>query len=66
MDLAVVANAERTFPPQWIAPNRVDVTDGFLRWATPLIGDSLPSLARFEEKLAPGQGLGDYVPQGLR
>ena len=64
--LAVVANAERSFPPEWIAESRVDVADGFVRWATPLIGDPLPEFAAFEPKMAPGAGLGDYTPQGLR
>ncbi len=34
-----VANSERTFPEAWIAPNRFDVTDQFLDYARPLIGD---------------------------
>ena len=42
--LPLVANSERHFPEAWIAPNRVDVTDEFLRYARPLIGDSWPSV----------------------
>jgi 6-phosphofructokinase 1 len=37
--LEVVANSERFFPEEWIAPNRMDVTDDFLKYARPLIGD---------------------------
>lgn len=42
--LEAVANSERTFPKEWIAPNRVDVTDDFLRYATPLIGEDWASV----------------------
>ncbi len=38
--LDVVANSERFFPEAWIAPNRMDVTDEFLKYAQPLIGDA--------------------------
>ncbi len=64
--LDLVANAERTFPAEWIAESRTDVTDGFTAWAAPLIGDPLPEFARFEPTTAPRAGLADYVPQGLR
>jgi 6-phosphofructokinase len=72
--LELVANSERSFPEAWIAPNRLDVTDGFSRYARPLIGDSWPAIplvdgrqrfARllpiFVEKLLPA-----YVPQASR
>ena len=36
--LAEVANSERTFPKQWIAPSGCDVTDDFVRYAKPLVG----------------------------
>ena len=69
--LPLVANSERTFPEEWIAPSRIDVTDEFVRYARPLIGDSWPTiplidgLQRFariapifaEKKLAP------YIPE---
>jgi 6-phosphofructokinase 1 len=72
--LEVVANSEREFPRSWIADSRVDVTDDFVRYAAPLIGEdwvSVPlvgGLQRFarlrpvnaDAKLAP------YVPQGYR
>ncbi|KPK66213.1 MAG: hypothetical protein AMK73_00655 [Planctomycetes bacterium SM23_32] len=64
--LDVVANAERTFPEEWIAESKTDATDGFVRWATPLIGERLPEFARLEPRMAPAAGLPGYVPQGLR
>ena len=42
--LAFVANSERSFPQAWIAENRLDVTDEFLQYARPLIGDSWPTI----------------------
>jgi 6-phosphofructokinase 1 len=42
--LEKVALSERTFPENWIAPNRVDVTDDFIRYAAPLIGLDWPSI----------------------
>jgi len=42
--LPLVANSERTFPAEWIAPSRTDVTDEFVRYARPLIGDSWPTI----------------------
>jgi len=72
--LEKVANSERAFPGAWIAPSRVDVTDDFVRYARPLIGDDWPSIplvdgrqrfARlqpiFAEKKLPA-----YVPQAHR
>ena len=63
--LDIVANAERTFPAEWIAESRVDVTDGFVKWATPLIGEPLPSFTRIDPVMGGDAGLRDYVPQGL-
>jgi 6-phosphofructokinase 1 len=69
-----VANSERTFPQDWIAANRIDVTDEFVAYARPLIGDHWPSIplvnglqrfARLERVLAPQQ-LPAYVPQAHR
>ena len=72
--LEQVANSERAFPKAWIVPNRVDVTDDFVGYARPLIGDDWPSIplvdgrqrfARlrpiFTEKKLPA-----YVPQAHR
>jgi ATP-dependent phosphofructokinase / diphosphate-dependent phosphofructokinase len=42
--LELVANSERTFPEAWIAPNRLDVTEEFVRYARPLIGDHWPTI----------------------
>jgi 6-phosphofructokinase 1 len=39
-----VANSERNFPQAWLAPNRIDVTDDFLRYAMPLIGEDWASV----------------------
>jgi len=38
-DLALVANSERTFPTGWLTAERNDVTDEFLAYARPLIGE---------------------------
>jgi 6-phosphofructokinase 1 len=37
--LEVVANSERRFPKAWITPNGRDVTDDFVRYARPLVGE---------------------------
>ncbi len=37
--LEQVANSERSFPKSWIAPSKIDVTDDFVRYAKPLIGE---------------------------
>ena len=72
--LRQVANSERFLPPGWISPDGLDVTDDFIRYAQPLIGDAWPDIPlengiqRFarlnitfiDKKCAP------YVPAGLR
>jgi len=72
--LEVVANSERAFPAAWIAPSRTDVTDDFVRYARPLIGDDWPSVplvgglqrfARFKPIFAEKR-LPEYVPQAYR
>ncbi|MBN2218092.1 MAG: 6-phosphofructokinase, partial [Pirellulales bacterium] len=72
--LADVANSERTFPADWITQNGCDVTDEFIRYARPLVGDEMPSLpmidgrqrlARFSPILAEKK-LPEYVPQASR
>ncbi|RKY72964.1 MAG: 6-phosphofructokinase [Candidatus Latescibacterota bacterium] len=60
-----VANSKREFPRQWIAPDKVDVTDDFVNWAMPLIGDVLPRFTEFKQILAP-QKCREYVPWGYR
>ena len=37
-----VTLAERTLPPEYIAPSGHDVTNAFLSWARPLLGDDFP------------------------
>ena len=72
--LDVVANSERTFPEKWLTKDKNDVTDDFLRYAQPLIGNDWVSVplengimrfARFERIFA-SQVLPPYVPQGYR
>jgi 6-phosphofructokinase len=72
--LDVIANSERTFPAQWIAPSRIDVTDEFVAYAKPLIGTEWPTiplvdgLQRFT-RFAPifaDKNLDAYTPQGYR
>ena len=72
--LAEVANSERTFPAAWIAESGCDVTDEFVRYAKPLVGEGLVSLpmvdgrqrlARLEPRYA-SQKLPPYVPQADR
>lgn len=72
--LEQVANSERTFPKEWIASNQIDVTDDFVRYAKPLIGEDWASVPVvngrqrftrfapiFAEKKLPG-----YTLQALR
>ena len=42
--LEKVANSERTFPVAWLTKDKIDVTDDFLRYAQPLIGDRWPQI----------------------
>jgi 6-phosphofructokinase 1 len=72
--LEQVANSERSFPQKWIAPSRIDVTDDFVRYARPLIGDHWPAVplvdgrqrfARLQKTFA-SQKLPNYVPQAFR
>ncbi len=62
--LDVVANAEREFPEEWIAENKSDVSDGFVKWALPLIGGPLPEFARFKDIFLPSK-CGKYTPAGF-
>ncbi|MFO7937937.1 MAG: diphosphate--fructose-6-phosphate 1-phosphotransferase [Kiritimatiellia bacterium] len=72
--LDVVANSERFFPKEWIAENRIDVTDEFIKYARPLIGDEwadvplengLPRFTRFKPVFA-AKKCGAYFPQAYR
>lgn len=69
-----VANSERSFPEAWISPTRLDVSDDFLRYARPLIGESWPVIpiedgrqrfARLEPIFAETK-LPSYVPYTWR
>jgi 6-phosphofructokinase len=72
--LEAVANSERAFPEAWIAPSRTDVTDEFVRYARPLIGEDWPNvplvagLQRFAclKPVFAEKKLGKYVPQAYR
>lgn len=72
--LSEMANSERVFPKEWIAPSGIDVTDEFLKYARPLIGETGPSIplvgglqrfARLKEILVQKKCPG-YVPSGYR
>lgn len=72
--LEQVANSERAFPTKWITPDACDVTDSFVRYARPLIGDAWPDVplenglqrfARLKSVFAE-QVCAAYVPQALR
>jgi 6-phosphofructokinase len=42
--LRTVANSERHLPKSWISSDGIDVTDDFIRYAQPLIGDGWPEI----------------------
>ena len=72
--LEKVANSVRHLPSHWISEDGLDVTDDFIRYAMPLIGDGNPDIRienglqrfarldiRFVEKKAP-----EYIPVRFR
>ncbi len=72
--LEEVANSERTFPKEWILPSGCDVSDDFLKYLKPLVGEDMLTLPMlngrqrvtqfkpiFAEKKLP-----DYTPQADR
>jgi len=72
--LEKVANSERSFPKAWLAPNGIDVTDDFVAYVRPLIGEDwvsvplvngLQRFARFKPIFAEKK-LKEYVPQTYR
>jgi len=74
VSLAEVANSEREFPKHWITPDGCDVTDDFIRYAQPLVGEDMVTLpmiggrqrlTRFEPIYAE-QKLPKYIPQADR
>lgn len=72
--LEKVAAADRSFPAKWIAANGYDVTDDFVRYLKPLLGEDMVSLPMIDgrqrlTKFKPiyaEQKLPKYVPQGDR
>ena len=71
--LELVANSERFLPDSWIAPNGIDVTDDYIKYAQPLIQGGWPDIkienglqrfARIEHKLI-DKKLPDYKPQAF-
>ena len=72
--LPEVANSERMFPAEWITEDGTDVTDDFVRYARPLIGEGMLSLPMIDgrqrmtrfEKIYADKKLDSYVPEGDR
>ena len=72
--LEQVANSEREFPAHWITADGCDVTDDFVRYARPLVGEEMVTLPMIDgrqrlSRLAPifaEQRLPKYVPQADR
>ncbi|MHB9014439.1 MAG: diphosphate--fructose-6-phosphate 1-phosphotransferase [Ignavibacteriaceae bacterium] len=72
--LEKVANSEREFPKEWISKNRIDVTDDFIKYARPLIGEDwvsvplingLQRFARFKKTFV-DKKLPSYTPQAFK
>lgn len=42
--LEAIANAVRTVPKEWLTPDGLDVTDDFINYARPLIGEDWPPI----------------------
>ncbi len=69
-----VANSERTFPAEWITDSGFDVTDDFIDYCKPLIGEGMVSLPMIDGRqrmtqLKPiyaDQKLAKYVPEDDR
>ena len=72
--LEKVALSERKFPDRWIAKNRTDVTDEFMEYVRPLIGEDWVSVpivngiqryARLKPIFAEKK-LDKYIPEAYR
>jgi ATP-dependent phosphofructokinase / diphosphate-dependent phosphofructokinase len=72
--LQAVANSQRCLPASWIAPGGIDVTDDFIAYALPLIGNRWPDtaveaglqrFARFDTGIVEKR-LASYVPVRFR
>lgn len=72
--LSEVANSERHFPSDWITADGMDVTDDFVKYARPLIGDNWVSVPIIDGRLRFAQlkphyadkKLPSYIPQADR
>ncbi|MBD3675331.1 MAG: diphosphate--fructose-6-phosphate 1-phosphotransferase [Planctomycetaceae bacterium] len=72
--LSEVANSERHFPSDWISEDGTDVTDDFIKYARPLIGDNWVSVPIIDGRIRlaqlkpihADQKLDSYVPQADR
>jgi hypothetical protein len=74
VELGRVAASARQIPRHWLSPDGLDVTDDFLRYASPLIGEhwapiplenGVPRFARLEVRFI-DRKLPEYVPQKHR
>ncbi len=67
--LEQIANSFRPLPKAWITDDGIDVTDDFIRYAQPLIGDGpvtvAPAFARIEPRFI-DRKLSAYVPMRCR
>lgn len=72
--LSTVANSERFLPKSWIANGGTDVTDDFIKYAKPLIGDGWPEIpiengiqrfARLNQNIIDKKA-SDYIPFKMR
>ena len=74
VSLMEVANSERTFPTDWITADGRDVTDEFVRYAQPLVGDQMLQLPLVQGRqrltefkpIYASPRLPEYVLQALR
>ena len=72
--LSEVANSERRFPDAWITADGLDVTDEFVKYAKPLVGDDWVSVPIVDGRLRLAQlkpmfaeqKLDKYIPQADR
>ncbi len=72
--LSEVANSERTFPKNWITADGMDVTDDFVKYCKPLVGNDWPSIPLINgrmrlaqlQPLFSDQKLPKYIPQADR
>ena len=72
--LETVANSERCLPKEWLSDDGLDVTDDFIKYAQPLIGNEWPAIpiengiqkfAKFDINRV-DRKLNQYIPQTLR